>query len=157
MQCRSQSSSYTSGNMHTKQTLYSSSEMFLCLQDQWRLQAMIYNTLHSLKLPAELFGTHSLRIGSATAVAEARIPMRIIKAMGRWSSDVYRSYIRTPHRILRSLTNQQILRIIELHEQVYWLLSLSCYSHRLCDLYFHAIDAFQTKKETREKVTSRLH
>ena len=66
-----------------------------------------------------LFGTHSLHSGSATAVAEARIPMRIIKAMGRWSSDVYRSYIRTPHRILRSLTNQQILCIIELHEQVY--------------------------------------
>ena len=53
VQCRSQSSSYTSGNMHTKQMLYSGSEMFLCLQDQWRLQAMLCNTLHSLKLPAE--------------------------------------------------------------------------------------------------------
>ena len=71
-----------------------------------RLQAIIRNTLHSLKLPAELFGTHSLRIGSATAAAEAGIPMKIIKAMGRWSSDCYRSYIRTPHRILRSLTSK---------------------------------------------------
>ena len=35
-----------------------------------------------------------------------RIPMKIIKAMGRWSSDCYRSYIRTPHRILRSLTSK---------------------------------------------------
>ena len=60
-----------------------------------RLQAIIRNTLHSLKLPAELFGTHSLRIGSATAAAEAGIPMKIIKAMGRWSSNCYRSYIRT--------------------------------------------------------------
>ena len=47
-----------------------------------RLQAMICNTLHSLKLPAELFGTHRLRIGSATTAAEAGIPMKIIKAMG---------------------------------------------------------------------------
>ena len=46
-----------------------------------RLQAMICNTLHSLKLPAELFGTHSLCIRSATTAAEAGIPMKIIKAM----------------------------------------------------------------------------
>ena len=71
-----------------------------------RLQAMIHNTLHSLKLPAELFGTHSLCIGSATAAAEARIPMKIIKAMGRWSSDCYHRYIHTPHEILRSLTSK---------------------------------------------------
>ena len=60
-----------------------------------RLQAMIRNTLHSLKVPAELFGTHSLCIGSATAAAEAGIPMKIIKAMGRWSSDCYCRYICT--------------------------------------------------------------
>ena len=67
---------------------------------------MIPNTLHSLKLPAELFGTHSLRIGSATAAAEAGIPMKIIKAMGRWSSDGYHRYIHTPHKILRSITSK---------------------------------------------------
>ena len=71
-----------------------------------RLQAMIRNTLHSLELPAELFGTHSLHIGSGTAAAEAGIPMKTIKAMGRWSSDCYRRYIHTPHKTLRSLTSK---------------------------------------------------
>ena len=65
-----------------------------------RLLAMTHNTLRSLKVPVELFG---LCIGSATVVAEAGIPMKIIKAMGRWSNDCYHS---TPHRILRSLTSK---------------------------------------------------
>ena len=56
-------------------------------------------------MPAEQFGTHSLRIGSTTSVAEVRIPIKIIKAMGRWTSDCYRRYIRTPHRTLRHMTH----------------------------------------------------
>ncbi len=71
-----------------------------------RLQTLLRKALRSLKLPAELFGTHSLRLGSATAAAEVGIPMDIIKAMGRWSSDCYRNYMRTPHKTLRSLTSK---------------------------------------------------
>ena len=71
-----------------------------------RLQTMLRKALHLLKLPAELFGTHSLRIGSATAAAEVGIPMDTIKAMGRWSSDCYRTYMRTPHKTLRNLTSK---------------------------------------------------
>ena len=51
------------------------------------LLSVLRKTLNSLNMPAEQFGTHSLRIGSATAAAEAGIPIKIIKAMGRWSSD----------------------------------------------------------------------
>ena len=105
VQCRSQSSFYTSESMYTNQMLHSGSEVVLCLQDK-DLQAMIRNTMHSFKFPAELFCTHSQHIGSATAAAEARIPVKIIKAMGRWSSDCYCSYICTPYRILRSLTSK---------------------------------------------------
>ena len=71
-----------------------------------KLQAILHRTLHSLNLPAELFGTHSLRIGSATAAAEAGVPIKVIKAMGRWSSDCYRRYIRTPHQSLQGLTRK---------------------------------------------------
>ena len=67
------------------------------------LLSVLRTTPNSLNMPAEQFGTHSLRIGSATAAAEAGIPIKIIKAMGRWSSDCYRRYIRTPHRTLRHL------------------------------------------------------
>ena len=38
------------------------------------------------------FGAHSLRIGGATAAMAAGVPIHYIKAMGRWSSEVYEIY-----------------------------------------------------------------
>ena len=40
--------------------------------------------------------SHSFRIGAATTAAEAGVPAWLIKTMGRWSSDAYQVYIRTP-------------------------------------------------------------
>lgn len=71
-----------------------------------KLQATLQESLQALGLPAHKFGTHSLRIGSATAAATAGVPMDIIKAMGRWSSECYRRYIRAPHNALRQLTQK---------------------------------------------------
>ena len=43
--------------------------------------------------PAD-FGTHSLRIGGATALfSQGAIPLHI-QTMGRWSSDLYKLYVR---------------------------------------------------------------
>ena len=39
-----------------------------------------------------LFGAHSLRIGGATAALAAGVPALVIKAMGRWGSDVFEIY-----------------------------------------------------------------
>jgi len=58
-----------------------------------KLQAMLRRTLQSLGLPPHKFGTHSLRIGAATAAASAGIPMDLIKSMGRWSSECYCGYL----------------------------------------------------------------
>ena len=53
--------------------------------------------------PAEPnLNTHSFRIGGASALAEAGIPDYTIQAMGRWSSDSFLRYIRTPRASLRS-------------------------------------------------------
>jgi integrase len=41
------------------------------------------------------FGSHSLRSGGATALADAGCPEVVIKTLGRWSSEVYRIYVRT--------------------------------------------------------------
>ena len=41
------------------------------------------------------YGTHSLRIGGATALLAAGCPAYVIQAMGRWSSDVYKLYCRS--------------------------------------------------------------
>ena len=40
------------------------------------------------------FGTHSLRIGGATALFAAGADPTIIRTMGRWSSDLYKLYVR---------------------------------------------------------------
>ena len=40
------------------------------------------------------FGTHSYRIGGATALFAAGADPTIIRTMGRWSSDCYRLYVR---------------------------------------------------------------
>ena len=40
------------------------------------------------------FGTHSLRIGGATALFAAGADATVIRTMGRWSSDLYRLYVR---------------------------------------------------------------
>ena len=71
-----------------------------------RLQSVLRKSLTMLNLPAKHFGTHSLRIGSATAAAQAGVPVKIIKALGRWSSDCYRRYIRAPHKSLQELASK---------------------------------------------------
>jgi hypothetical protein len=42
----------------------------------------------------EQFGTHSYRIGGATALFAAGANETVIRTMGRWSSDMHRLYVR---------------------------------------------------------------
>ena len=55
--------------------------------------------------------SHSFRIGAATTAAAAGYPRWLIQALGRWSSNCYRDYIRIPTATLesvsRSLANSQ--------------------------------------------------
>ena len=48
--------------------------------------------------------THSFRIGAATAAAAAGYPRWAIQAMGRWSSDCYRQYIRITDNTISSMS-----------------------------------------------------
>ena len=45
---------------------------------------------------------HSFRIGAATAAAAAHVPDHVIQLLGRWSSDCYQRYIRTPQLVMRN-------------------------------------------------------
>ena len=65
--------------------------------------ALVNSWLHSLLLSAGVSGnysSHSFRIGAATSAALAGIPDHLIKTLGRWSSDAYLRYIRTPPHVL---------------------------------------------------------
>ena len=45
---------------------------------------------------------HSFRIGASSSACRARLEDHLIKTLGRWSSDCYRTYIRTPEHVIQS-------------------------------------------------------
>ena len=62
--------------------------------------------LSELDLNAHLYNTHSFRIGAATKANRAGISELHIKALGRWQSDAYQRYIKTPPEQLADLSKQ---------------------------------------------------
>lgn len=61
----------------------------------------IKSILQTAGIPGHFSG-HSFRIGAATTAAEKGVPDHMIKMLGRWSSDAYQKYIRTPvHTLLQ--------------------------------------------------------
>lgn len=49
--------------------------------------------LSNIGVDASRYSGHSFRIGAASTAAKARIPIYLIKLLGRWSSSAYRRYI----------------------------------------------------------------
>ena len=43
--------------------------------------------------PSERYGSHSLRVGGATALYHAGVPVEVIKRYGRWVSDCFQGYL----------------------------------------------------------------
>lgn len=52
------------------------------------------------------YGGHSFRVGGATSAASAGLNDYEIKTLGRWSSDCYRRYIRTPISSILQLSSK---------------------------------------------------
>ena len=57
--------------------------------------------------------THSFRIGAASVAAAAHLPEYIIQMLGRWSSDCYLRYIRTPHSMLHKAQTDMAKMVLE--------------------------------------------
>ena len=71
--------------------------------------SMFKHVLECTGYDPTLYNGHSFRIGAATSAASSHVEDHLIKVLGRWSSDSYCRYIRTPDHVLRhaqiSMTN----------------------------------------------------
>ncbi|XP_078344470.1 uncharacterized protein LOC144630064 [Oculina patagonica] len=73
-------------------SLLTRSSVTKLLRDSARSAGLSYRSLKG----------HSFRIGAASTAAAAGLPDWLIKVLGRWSSDCYQLYIRTPESVLLS-------------------------------------------------------
>ena len=67
---------------------------------------LISNTLKLAGIDDKHYNTHSFRIGAATSAKEAGISDVQIKMLGRWKSEAYQLYVRTPREQLAKLSKQ---------------------------------------------------
>lgn len=59
-----------------------------------RVRAVVKALMAAVGEDPALYGAHSLRIGGATAALAKGVPAMVIRAMGRWSSEIYEIYCR---------------------------------------------------------------
>jgi len=63
-----------------------------------RFSNILNTSLSTLGYNSALYNTHSFRIGAATTARQANIPDSSIQKLGRWKSNAYQTYIKTPHK-----------------------------------------------------------
>ena len=80
-----------------------STEQFLTRD---KVTSILRLLLQRLGFATESYASHSFRIGAATTAAEAGLPPWLIQTLGRWSSNCYTQYIRTPASIFQSVPAQ---------------------------------------------------
>ena len=64
----------------------------------------VRDVLRQMGLDQSLYAAHSFRIGAATTAAQVGVEDSTIKALGRWSSSAFLTYIQTPGQKLAALT-----------------------------------------------------
>ena len=64
----------------------------------------IKKALRIAKIDPAAYSGHSFRIGAASAAAAAGVPAYFIKMLGRWESEAYHLYIKTPRESLAAVS-----------------------------------------------------
>lgn len=75
---------------------------------QQKFAAMVTLTLRRAGIDDKQYATHSFRIGAAMTAKGAGISDVHIKMLGRWKSNVYQVYVRTPQKELANLSKQMV-------------------------------------------------
>ena len=93
-------------DMRSRFTRHPNSPLFL-LADGGVLSRLIFierirSILKELGHNPNVYAGHSFRIGAATSSASVNTPDHLIKTLGRWSSDSYQLYIRTPDSLIKN-------------------------------------------------------
>ena len=74
--------------------------LFLMKNQQYLTPPMfrssLFRILEGIGIPTQQYNTHSFRIGAATSAKAAGISDLHIQMLGRWQSDAYQRYIKTP-------------------------------------------------------------
>ena len=65
---------------------------------------MVRKTLRAANIDQTGYSGHSFHIGAASTAAMAGIPAYFIKMLGRWESEAYNLYIRTPRASLAAVS-----------------------------------------------------
>ena len=86
--------------------------LFILPDGRWLTRTIfssaIDNILSKLHMDKGSYNTHSFRIGAATSAIEAGISDVQVKMLGRWKSDAYQRYVRTPSEELASLSKKLV-------------------------------------------------
>ena len=69
-----------------------------------RFSSALASLLKQLHINTDHYNMHSFQIGAATSARQAKVPDTLIKMMGRWKSDAYQSYIKTPPQELAKVS-----------------------------------------------------
>ena len=93
------------------ETIYSPLFLFADGSALTRCQFIRYlrSLLEKVGLRAELYAGHSFRIGAANMAVAVGLPDWLIQAMGRWSSECYKQYIRITNHSLHQACREMAL------------------------------------------------
>ena len=63
---------------------------------RYLFSAAVDKLLTDLHMDTKLYSTHSFHIGAATSALKAKISNTHVQMLGRWRSEAYKQYVKTP-------------------------------------------------------------